>query len=66
MAQILRIKEALYKVDYRTKTYWYYGRNPEKAGQEEEDRNKRKIGGFIRIFRDQRTQKFRYTKSSPK
>jgi hypothetical protein len=66
MAEILRIGKAFYKVDYRTKTYRYYGRNPERASIEEEDRNKRKIDGFVRIFRDKRTQKFRYTKSSPK
>jgi hypothetical protein len=62
----LKIEKALYKVDYRTRTYWFYGRNPEAASKEEEDRNKRKIDGFIRISRDKRTTKFRYTKSPPK
>jgi len=66
MTEILRIGKVFYKVDYRTKTYWYYGRNPERASNEEEDRNKRKIDSFVRIFRDKRTQTFRYTKSSPK
>jgi hypothetical protein len=59
MTKILKRGKALYEVSNETKTYRYYGRNPETAGKEEEDRNKRKIDGFIRIFRDQRTQKFR-------
>lgn len=62
MSFILKIGKALYEVDDLTKTYWFYGRNPEKIGQEEEKENKRKIDGFTRIFRDGRTKKFRYRK----
>jgi len=60
MGEILKIGKALYEVDHRTKTYWFYGRNPEKVSNEEEEQNKRKIDNFTRIFRDGRRKKFRY------
>lgn len=60
MSELLKKGKALYKVDYRTKTYWHYGRNLEKISKEEEEENKRKIDGFRMIFRDGKTKKFRY------
>jgi hypothetical protein len=60
MGEILKIGKALYEVDHRTKTYRYFGRNPEKVSKEEEETNKRKIDGFTRLFRDGRTKIFRY------
>jgi hypothetical protein len=60
MGEILKIGKALYEVDRRTKTYWFYGRNPGKVSNEEEEQNKRKIDGFTRIFRNGRRKKIRY------
>jgi len=60
MGKILRIGKALYEVDDRTKTYWFSGSNPDKVSQEGEEQNKRKIDGFIRIFRDGRKKRFRF------
>ena len=62
MGEILKIGKALYEIDRRTKTYWYYGRNPEKVSNEEEEQNKIKIDGFTRLFKDGRTKEFRYKK----
>jgi len=52
--------KALYEVDRRTRTYWFYGRSPEKVSKEEEEQNKRKIDGFTRLFGDGRAKIFRY------
>jgi hypothetical protein len=64
MREILRIGKALYEVDHQTKIYWYYGRNPEKVNKAEEERNKEKIDGFARLFRDGRSRRFRYLRYS--
>ena len=50
----------MYEVDYQTKTYWFHGRGTDKVSKEEEERNKRKIGGFTRILRDGRNKRFRF------
>jgi hypothetical protein len=60
MGEILKIGKTLYEIDDQTKTYWFYGRNPDKVSQEEEEQNKRKIDGSTRHFKDRRTKKFRY------
>ena len=62
MIKILKIDRALYKVDDRTKTYRYYGRNRnrENLSKEENQRNKKYIDGYTRIFPDGRKKVFRY------
>jgi hypothetical protein len=60
MGEILKIVKALYEVDRRKKTYWFYGRNPEKVNTKEEEQNKIKLDGLTRILRNGRTKKFRY------
>ena len=62
MTKILKIDRALYEVDDKTKTYRYYGRNSEweNLGKEENQRNKKHIDGYTRIFPDGRKKVFRY------
>jgi hypothetical protein len=50
----LRIDRAVYNVDDETKTYRYLGRNPDwqHLDPEENERNKRHLDGFTRIFPD--------------
>ncbi len=62
MTKILKIDKALYEVDDKTKIYRYFGRNPnwESLGKEENERNKKRINGYTRIFRDGKTKKFKY------
>ena len=62
MCEILKIGKALYMVDDETKTYRYFGRNPEwkKHTQKEEERNKKHIDGYTRILRNGKTRIFRY------
>ncbi|NWG09161.1 MAG: hypothetical protein HXX80_02425 [Nitrososphaerales archaeon] len=62
MTKILKIDRALYEVDDKTKTYQYYGRNPEweNLSKEENQRNKKHIDGYTRIFPDGRKKVFRY------
>jgi hypothetical protein len=59
---ILKIDRALYEVDDATKTYRYYGRNPDwqKLSKEENMRNKKHIDGYIRVFPDGRKKLFRF------
>lgn len=64
MSELLKIGKALYKADYKTKTYWFYGRNLDKISKEEEENNKRKINGFVRVLRDGRRKNFRYKNES--
>lgn len=58
MTKILKIDKALYEVDDKTKIYRYFGRNPnwESLGKEENERNKKRINGYTRIFRDGKTK----------
>jgi hypothetical protein len=53
---ILKIDRALYKADDNTRTYRYYGRNPDwqSLSREENVRNKKHIDGYTRIFPDGR------------
>jgi hypothetical protein len=61
MKKIPKTGKAQYEIDTKTKTYWYHGRNPEKKiSKGEEERSRRQIEGFTRIFRDGRTKVFRY------
>ena len=62
MTKILKIDRALYEIDDKTKTYRYYGRNSEwkNINKEENQRNKKHIDGYTRIFPDGRTKVFRY------
>ncbi len=60
MTKILKIDKALYEVDDETKTYKYFGRNPDwkKLSKKENEENKKHIDGFTRTFRNGRTKKF--------
>jgi hypothetical protein len=60
---ILKIDRALYKVDDATKTYHYYGRNPDwkNLSKEENTKNKKHIDGYTRIFPDRRKKVFRFS-----
>jgi hypothetical protein len=61
MARELKIDRAVYLVDDETKTYRFLRRNPdlEKLDPAENDKNKRQIDGYTRIFRDGRRKTFR-------
>ncbi|OHE55104.1 MAG: hypothetical protein A3K61_01160 [Thaumarchaeota archaeon RBG_16_49_8] len=73
--KILKIDRALYGANDRTKTYRYYGRNPDwrDLSDEENQRNKKHLNGYTRIFPDGRRKiftyqgvtKWNYTKSKP-
>jgi hypothetical protein len=58
---ILRIDRAVYEVDDTTKTYRYYGRNPDwqKLSTEENTKNKKHIDGYTRIFFNGRKKIFK-------
>jgi len=62
MTKILNIDRALYEVDDKTQTYRYYGRNPDwkLLGEEENERNKKHIDGYTRIFRNGTKKVFSY------
>jgi len=62
MKTILKIDRALYLVDDATRTYCYYGRNPnwKNLGERENRKNKRHINGYARIFPDGRKKIFKY------
>jgi hypothetical protein len=62
MTKILKIDRAFYKIDDESKTYWYYGRNPnwKRLNKEENQRNKKYIDGYTRIFPDKRKKVFRF------
>jgi len=62
MTKILKIDRALYDVDDEKKTYRYLGRNPdwERLSKEENERNKRHIDGYKRVFRNGKTKIFKY------
>lgn len=55
-ARALRIDRAVYLLDEETKTYRYLRRNPdwESLDPRENERNKRHLNGFTRIFSDGR------------
>lgn len=58
----LKVDRAVYLVDEASRTYRYLGRNHEWRGldPEENERNKRHLDGYTRIFPDGRTKVFRY------
>jgi hypothetical protein len=58
----LKIDRAVYGVDEATKTYRYLGRNPawRDLDAEANERNKRHLDGYTRIFPDGRRRVFRY------
>ena len=62
MPRELKIDRAVYLVDDGTRTYRFLRRNPdwEKLDPDENDKNKRQIDGYTRIFTDGRSKTFRY------
>jgi len=62
MPRELKIDRAVYLVDDVTRTYHFLRRNPDwdKLDPAENDRNKRQIDGYTRIFRDGRRKTFRF------
>lgn len=66
MGKILKIDRALYEVNDQTKTYRYYGRNPEwkNLSEEENERNKKHIDGYARILRNGKKVVFNYKPKS--
>lgn len=64
MAKELKIDRAIYLVDERAKTYRFLKRNPDwqKLNAEENEKNKKSISGYTRIFRNGDTKTFKYKK----
>jgi hypothetical protein len=62
MTKILKIDRALYEVDDETKTYKYYGRNLEwqNLNPVKNEKNKKSIDGYTRIFPDGKQKIFHY------
>lgn len=62
MTKILKIDRALYEVDNNTKTYKYYGRNLkwQELNPSENEKNKKLINGFTRIFPGGKQKIFHY------
>ncbi len=62
MPREMKIDRAIYLVNDETKRYCFLRRNPEweKLAPDENDSNKRQIGGYARLFRDGRTKIFRF------
>jgi hypothetical protein len=58
---ILKIDQAMYEFDDKTKTYGYFGRNPDwkNLTKEENQKNKKRIDGYTRMFPDGRKIVFR-------
>jgi hypothetical protein len=62
MPRILKIDRAFYEVDEKTGTYRYHGRNPnwKSLSRQENQKNKRYIDGYTRMFPDGRKKVFKY------
>lgn len=62
MPKRLKIDRAIYLVDDKTKTYRLLSRNPEweNLRPQENERNKRLIDGYTRVFKVGRRKTFRY------
>jgi hypothetical protein len=62
MPRELKIDRAVYLVDDETRTYHFLRRNLawEKLDPAENEKDKRQIDGYMRIFRDGRRKTFRY------
>lgn len=58
----VRIDRTVYLADDRTRTYRFLRRNPayRSLDPQENERNKRSIDGYTRVFRDGSTKVFRY------
>jgi hypothetical protein len=63
MPSELRIDRAIYLVDHKAKSYRFLRRNPHwrKLDQSQNERNKRTIDGYTRIFRNGRRKTFNYS-----
>jgi len=61
----LKIDRAAYLADDETRTYRFLRRNPdwERLDPAENERNKRAIDGYTRLFMDGRRKTFRYGRS---
>ncbi len=64
MPEEVKIDRAVYLVDDQTRTYRFLRRNPqwEQLDPNQNEKNKRRIDGYTRIFRDGRRKTFRYPK----
>lgn len=62
MLRELTIDRAVYQVDDETRTCRLFRRNPvwKKLDPAENDRNKRQIDGYTRLFPDGRSKVYRY------
>lgn len=62
MKRKLNIDRAIYLADDGTRTYTFLKRNTDwnKLDTEENERNKKPIDGYTRIFRDGRKKVFRF------
>lgn len=60
----VKIDRAIYLVDDATKTYRYSRPNPfwKKLDLAENDRNKKSIHGYVRVFRNSETKRYFYKK----
>ena len=62
MGRQVKIDRAIYLADARTRTYRFLKRNPawKSLDPQENERNKKSIDGYTRIFRDGSTRVFGY------
>ena len=62
VARRLKIDRAVYLVDDSSKTYRFLKRNPgwQSLGSDENQKNKKSIDGYTRIFRDGSKKVFRF------
>lgn len=62
IARELKIDRAIYLVEDEARIYRFLRRNPdwENLDPAENDRNKRQIDGYTRVFRDRRRKTFRF------
>ena len=62
MVRQVRIDRAIYVADDRTRTYRFLKRNPawKNLDWQENERNKKSIEGYTRIFRDGSTRVFKH------
>ena len=62
MGILLNVDRAIYEVDRKTRTYRYHSRNLEwkELSPEQNQKNKKSLKGYRRIFPDGRTKVFHY------
>ncbi len=62
MARMVKIDRAMYEVNDDTKVYRYCCRNPEwkRLGKQENERNKKSLDGYTRIFPGGKRKVYRY------